>query len=129
MAVVKGGTLMKELQLALHPHKQFAGRSLRRAKPRLDCIIKLTCLLAVGNANTIGVIPYYIGGGTTHYKPFVGFAAENIIAAKLITAKGELVEVSEAQNPELLWGISRRWPVPGPSDGVDHQNIPILSPR
>ncbi|ROW01494.1 hypothetical protein VSDG_02063 [Cytospora chrysosperma] len=84
LATVKGGTLMKELQLALHPHKQLA---------------------AVGNANTLGVIPYYIGGGTTHYKPFVGFAAENIIAAKLITAKGELVEVSEAQHPELLWGV------------------------
>lgn len=62
-------------------------------------------MLAIGNANTVGVIPYSIGGGTTHYKPFVGFAAENILAAKLITAKGELVEVSETQHPDLLWGI------------------------
>lgn len=51
------------------------------------------------------MVPYYIGGGTTHYKPFVGFAAENIVAAKIITAQGELLEVSESQNPELLWGI------------------------
>lgn len=51
------------------------------------------------------MVPYYIGGGTTHYKPFVGFAAENIIAAKIITAKGDLIEVSETQEPDLFWAI------------------------
>lgn len=35
----------------------------------------------------------------------MGFAAENIVAAKLITTQGDLLEVSESQNPELLWGI------------------------
>lgn len=84
LATVKGGTLMKELQVALHPHRQFA---------------------AVGNGNTVGVIPYYIGGGISVYAPFVGHGAENIVSAKLVTAKGELVEVSETQNPELLWGV------------------------
>ncbi|KAK7737330.1 hypothetical protein SLS53_006633 [Cytospora paraplurivora] len=83
-ATIKGGTLMKELQVALHPHTQFA---------------------AVGNGTTVGVIPYYIGGGISAYTPFIGHGAENIISAKLVTAKGELVEVSETQNPELLWGV------------------------
>lgn len=51
------------------------------------------------------MIPYYIGGGVSAYAPFYGYACENIVAAKVVTAKGELVEVSETENPELLWGI------------------------
>ncbi|KAI5859276.1 FAD-binding domain-containing protein [Durotheca rogersii] len=84
VATVRGGTLMTDLQAALHPHRQFA---------------------AVGNGNTVGVIPYYIGGGISIYTPFVGYGSENIVSAKLVTAQGELVAVSESQNPELLWGL------------------------
>ncbi|KAI2615209.1 FAD-binding domain-containing protein [Hypoxylon sp. NC1633] len=84
LATVRGGTLMKELQTTLHPHKQFA---------------------AVGNGSTVGVIPYYLGGGISTYTPFIGYGSENIVAAKLVNSSGELVEVSETQDPELFWGI------------------------
>ncbi|OTA67143.1 FAD-binding domain-containing protein [Hypoxylon sp. EC38] len=84
LVTVKGGTLMKELQSALHPHKQFT---------------------AVGSGNTVGVIPYYLGGGISIYTPFTGYGCENIVSAKLINAQGDLVDVSETQNLELLWGI------------------------
>lgn len=59
---------------------------------------------AVGSGNTVGVIPYYIGGGISAYTPFYGYGCENIVAAKVVTAKGDLVEVSDS-DPELLWGI------------------------
>ncbi|KAI0473059.1 FAD-binding domain-containing protein [Xylariaceae sp. FL0804] len=81
LATVKGGTLMTGLQSALHPHRQFA---------------------AVGNGSTVGVIPYYLGGGIN--TPFIGYGCENIVSAKLVNAQGELIDVSE-QSPELLWGI------------------------
>ncbi|KAK6949009.1 hypothetical protein Daesc_009081 [Daldinia eschscholtzii] len=83
VVTVRGGTRMKEFQAALHPHKQFA---------------------AVGNGNTVGVIPYYLGDGISAYTPFIGYGSENIVAAKLVNSKGELV-VSEQQDSELLWGI------------------------
>ncbi|KAK8052542.1 FAD binding domain-containing protein [Apiospora rasikravindrae] len=83
-ATVKGGTLMKEVEVALHPHERFA---------------------AVGNGNTVGVIPYYLGGGISIYTPLIGFGSDNLIAAKLVNAKGELVHVSETENPELLWAL------------------------
>lgn len=51
------------------------------------------------------MIPYYLGGGVSSYAPFYGYACENIVAAKLVTAKGELVQVSETENSELLWGV------------------------
>ncbi|KAK8038314.1 FAD binding domain-containing protein [Apiospora phragmitis] len=84
-ATVKGGTLMKEMEVAFHPHKRFAG----------------TC----GNGNTVGVIPYYLGGGISIYTPLIGFGSGNLIAAKLVNAKGELVDVSDTENSELLWAI------------------------
>ncbi|KAI0172810.1 hypothetical protein GGR52DRAFT_572627 [Hypoxylon sp. FL1284] len=84
LATVRGGTRMKELQVALHPHKQFA---------------------AVGNGSTVGVIPYYLGGGISAYTPLLGYGSENIVAAKLVNSKGKLVEVSETQDPELFWGV------------------------
>ncbi|KAI0006670.1 FAD-binding domain-containing protein [Xylariaceae sp. FL0662B] len=84
LATVRGGTRMKELQITLHSHEQFA---------------------AVGNGNTVGVIPYYLGGGISTYTPFIGYGSENIVAAKLVNSNGELVEVSETQDPELFWGV------------------------
>ncbi|KAK6845397.1 hypothetical protein PG995_015507 [Apiospora arundinis] len=83
-ATAKGGTLMKEMQTTLHPHKRFA---------------------AVGNGNTVGVIPFCLGGGISIYTPLIGYGCENIIAAKLVTAKGEILKVSATENSELLWAI------------------------
>lgn len=65
----------------------------------------LTCLPAVGSSGSVGVIPYYIGGGVSSYTPMIGYACENIVAARLIDGRGELVEVSETENPELLWAV------------------------
>ena len=60
---------------------------------------------AVGNGNTVGVIPYFINGGTSIYTPLIGYACENIVSARIITATGDVVEASEDTNPDLLWGI------------------------
>lgn len=67
----------------------------------------LTKLIAVGSGNTVGVLPYYLGGGISAYTPFCGYGCESIVAAKFVTAQGELVHVSDANadQAELLWGI------------------------
>ncbi|RYO92215.1 hypothetical protein DL766_008489 [Monosporascus sp. MC13-8B] len=51
------------------------------------------------------VVPYYIGGGIGIRTPFTGYGSENIISAKLVSVNGELMEVSESRNPEVLWGL------------------------
>ncbi|KAI1855302.1 hypothetical protein JX266_000167 [Neoarthrinium moseri] len=66
-ATVRGGTLMKELQTALHPYKRFT---------------------AVGNGSTVGVIPYYLNGGISIYGPFVGYGCENISPDLLWAIRG-----------------------------------------
>ena len=59
----------------------------------------------MASANTVGVIPFFIGGGIHSYAPMIGFACENIISAKVITTDGELVEATEDQNSDLLWAV------------------------
>lgn len=61
--------------------------------------------IAIGSGTTVGVIPYYLGGGISAYSPFIGYACENIISAKFVSSKGELIHVSETSHPELFWGI------------------------
>lgn len=59
----------------------------------------------VGNGNAVGVIPYYLGGGIGTYTPLIGYGSDNIVVAKLVTAKGELVTASATENSELLWAL------------------------
>ena len=61
--------------------------------------------IAVSNGNTVGVIPYFLNGGISSYTPLIGFACENIVSARIITAKGEITEVDQKSNPDLLWAI------------------------
>ena len=61
--------------------------------------------IVVANGNTVGVIPYVIGGGISIYTPLIGYGCENVLAARMISAQGEVIEISEDHNPDLLWGI------------------------
>ncbi|KAG8526328.1 uncharacterized protein KY384_000321 [Bacidia gigantensis] len=81
---VRGGVLMKELQIALSEQGQFT---------------------AIANGNTVGVIPYVIGGGISSYSPIVGYACENLLSATLVTSTGTLTTCSSSQNPALLWAL------------------------
>lgn len=116
VATAKGGTLMKEFQAALHPHKHFAGAYrpiMRTSRPSCNpWEVKVRylpgSLTAVGSGNTVGVLPYYLGGGISAYTPFCGYGCENIVAATFVTAQGELVSVSDtdpSHDAELLWGV------------------------
>jgi hypothetical protein len=62
-------------------------------------------LIALGNGNTVGVIPYCIGGGTSILTAVTGFACDQILAAKIITADGRIVSASAELEPDLLWAI------------------------
>ncbi|KAL8750829.1 MAG: hypothetical protein Q9184_006276 [Pyrenodesmia sp. 2 TL-2023] len=81
---VRGGVLMKELQVALSKHDQFT---------------------TVANGNTVGTIPYMIGGGISSYTPLIGYACENILSARVVVASGDIVVASQTENSDLLWAI------------------------
>lgn len=62
-------------------------------------------LLALGNGNTVGAIPYFLGGGVGLINSLTGFGSDQILSARMISAKGELIEVKDSAHPDLLYAI------------------------
>jgi FAD/FMN-containing dehydrogenase len=59
----------------------------------------------LGSTSDVGVVGYTMGGGFGWLGRKYGFNADSVIEAEVVTADGELVRASAAENPELFWGI------------------------
>lgn len=58
-----------------------------------------------GSVSTVGVAGYTLGGGTGYLVRKHGLAADNLVAAEMVDANGELVRAGERENDDLLWGL------------------------
>jgi FAD/FMN-containing dehydrogenase len=58
-----------------------------------------------GRMTTTGVAGFTLGSGSGWLERLHGSACDNLVAAELVTAAGEVVTVSETENAELLWGL------------------------
>ncbi|KAK7990904.1 FAD binding domain-containing protein [Apiospora arundinis] len=83
-ARLRGSVLSKEVAVALAASGSFT---------------------ALGNGNTVGAIPYFLGGGSSVTNSITGYGSDQIVAARMIDAKGRLTEVDEEKEPDLLYAI------------------------
>lgn len=58
-----------------------------------------------GRVSTTGVAGLTLGGGSGWLERSYGLACDNLVAVELVTADGELVRASAAENPDLFWAL------------------------
>ena len=62
-------------------------------------------LTTTGTVSHTGVGGFTLGGGMGRTDRMMGLAVDNLLAATVVTASGDIVRASEEENPDLLWGL------------------------
>lgn len=81
---VAGGALLGHIDAAAHPHKLGT---------------------TTGIVSHTGVGGFTLGGGYGRTDRFMGLAVDNLLAANIVTASGEVLRASADENPDLFWAI------------------------
>lgn len=71
-------------------------------------------LVQTGNCNCVGALGAALGGGYGNLLGEHGFAIDNILELRVITATGEAVTASSTTNPDLYWALRGA----GPNFGI-----------
>lgn len=58
-----------------------------------------------GSSPTVGVVGYLLGGGVGPFARSHGYSSDRLLGATVVTGTGEVVEVSAAAHPDLLWAL------------------------
>jgi len=58
-----------------------------------------------GSSSDVGVVGYTVGGGLPVMGRTFGFSADHVRRMTVVTAAGEILEVTPEDEPELFWGI------------------------
>ena len=88
-----------------------AGTSTARIGPGVTCADLDAATQSEGLAvplptvSSVGVIGAALGGGSGYLARRFGLTLDNVVAAEVVTASGEVIEVSEDAHPDLFWAI------------------------
>jgi FAD/FMN-containing dehydrogenase len=58
-----------------------------------------------GAISTTGIAGYTLGGGLGWLMAKYGLGSDNLVAVELVTAEGEILDVNEESDPDLLWAL------------------------
>jgi FAD/FMN-containing dehydrogenase len=58
-----------------------------------------------GAISTTGIAGLTLGGGLGWLMAMYGLAADNLVAVELVTAEGEVLDVTEESHPDLFWAL------------------------
>ncbi|KAI3612013.1 fad binding domain containing protein [Moniliophthora roreri] len=76
-----------------------------QVKEANDVAFESGLCVPLASANSVGVIPQAIGGGISALSGLCGYTSDNILSARLITATGDLITISDTSHPDLLWAL------------------------
>ncbi|KAF9881461.1 FAD binding domain-containing protein [Colletotrichum karsti] len=62
-------------------------------------------LIQTGNCNCVGALGAALGGGYGNIMGEHGFAVDNILELRVVTATGEALTASKTSNPDLFWAL------------------------
>jgi FAD/FMN-containing dehydrogenase len=58
-----------------------------------------------GQVSTTGIAGFTLGGGLGWLMGAYGLAADNVLAVELVTANGDVLDVTADSNPDLFWAL------------------------
>lgn len=66
---------------------------------------KFGLAVPTGTVSETGIAGLALGGGFGYLRGKYGLTCDNLISAKIVTANGDLIKVSNEENPDLFWAI------------------------
>lgn len=76
-----------------------------RVGPLVRMLAQEGILAPFGDSSTVGIGGISTGGGITAIQRTAGLISDNILAATIVDANGEILQVNENENLDLFWAI------------------------
>lgn len=98
--------LSRMKQIAIDPIKRLAHVAPGVTWGELDAATQAYGLAVPGPRNpTIGIAGHTLGGGVGDLSRQFGLTSDNLLSCELVTLAGEVCEVNQDRDAELLWGL------------------------